>query len=188
MESWKNTAVPLEAVLRGIDAAFETWRSRKQKHRQVNSVAYCTQAIMAEAKIMAEGGTDKAVRTAAPPFTLEELRAHLEKVAAQLRGRQEYADVTDRVEDLAIEAESHYGDLEQLEQRLTALEEKMSAIARAALPDETLFEMRRSLELSLKPYRSKMSADQIAMLERQYLERQLLEISRLPRLSLFYMA
>jgi hypothetical protein len=187
IEGWKNAGVPLEAVVRGIDAAFEKWRGRKQKFQQVNSVAYCTQAVMAEAKIMAEGGTDKPVRVASAPFTLEELRAHFEKVAVQLRGRPEYADVSKSLEKLAAEAELHYGDLEQLEQRLTALEEKMAAIARAALPDEKLFEMRRSLELSLKPYRGKMTADQIAMLERQYLERQLLEVSRLPRLSLFYM-
>ena len=29
IESWKNADVPLEAVLRGIDAAFEQWRGRK---------------------------------------------------------------------------------------------------------------------------------------------------------------
>ncbi len=186
IESWKNAGVPLEAVLRGIDAAFEKWRGKKQKHQNVNSLAYCAQAVMAEAKIMAEGGTDKP-RVAAPPFTLDELQAHFAKVAGQLRGRPEYAAIADSLEDLANEAEAYYADLEQLEQRLTVLEEKMAAIARAALPDEQLFEMRRSLDLSLRPYRGKMTADQIAMLERQYLERQLLQLARLPRLSLFYM-
>jgi len=39
----------------------------------------------------------------------------------------------------------------------------------------------------LRPYRGKMTADQLAMLEKQYLERILLEKARLPRLSLFYM-
>ena len=28
IESWKNAGVPLEAVMRGIDAAFEKWRGR----------------------------------------------------------------------------------------------------------------------------------------------------------------
>lgn len=186
IEGWKNAGVPLEAVLRGIDVAFDRWRGKKQKHQNVNSVAYCTQAVMAEAKIMAEGGTDKP-RVAAPPFTFDELQAHFAKVAGQLRGRPEYAAIADSLEDLANEAEAYYADLEQLEQRLTVLEEKMAAIARAALPDEQLFEMRRSLDLSLRPYRGKMTADQIAMLERQYLERQLLQLARLPRLSLFYM-
>ena len=80
-----------------------------------------------------------------------------------------------------------YSDLEQLEQRLTAIEEKMIARLRAAASDEALFEARRALDRELKPYRSKMTADQLALLEKQFLERKLLEASGLPRLSLFYL-
>src|SRR5919206_4062587 len=52
IESWKNADVPLEAVLRGIDAAFEKWRSRKVKTQMVNSLAFCAQAVLTEAQIM----------------------------------------------------------------------------------------------------------------------------------------
>jgi hypothetical protein len=41
---------------------------------------------------------------------------------------------------LQAEAEQHYADLEQLEQRLTALEEKMSAIAKTTQSEDELFE------------------------------------------------
>jgi hypothetical protein len=80
-----------------------------------------------------------------------------------------------------------YGDLEDLERRLTALEDKMIAIARARQTDEELLRARRELDLQLRPYRGKMTAEQLTMLEKQYLERQLLEASGLPRLSLFYL-
>ena len=53
VESWKNAGVPLEAVLRGIDAAFEKWRGRKVKTQMVNSLAFCAQAVLTEAQIMA---------------------------------------------------------------------------------------------------------------------------------------
>ncbi|MGH9665860.1 MAG: hypothetical protein ACRD9L_15650, partial [Bryobacteraceae bacterium] len=53
IEAWKNGGVPLQAVLRGIDAAFEKWRSRKSKVQAVNSLAYCAQAVGAEAQAMA---------------------------------------------------------------------------------------------------------------------------------------
>src|SRR4051794_4487136 len=53
VESWKNSEVPLEAVLRGIDAAFSKWRSRKIKTQQVNSLAFCSQAVLTEAQVMA---------------------------------------------------------------------------------------------------------------------------------------
>ena len=54
VESWKNSGLPLEAVLRGIDHAFEKWHSKKTKAtRLVNSVAYCSQAIQQEADALA---------------------------------------------------------------------------------------------------------------------------------------
>ena len=43
--------------------------------------------------------------------------------------------------------------------------------ATASIPDEDLFQARRDLEATLRPYRGKMSADPLAMLERQYLDR-----------------
>jgi hypothetical protein len=63
----------------------------------------------------------------------------------------------------------------------------MIAAARASQTEEQLLEARQELDRQLRPYRGKMTADQLSMLERQYLERNVLEKSRLPRLSLFYM-
>ena len=63
----------------------------------------------------------------------------------------------------------------------------MSAIARSTQSEEDLFAARRDLDSTLRPYRGKMTADQLAMLERQYLDRRLLEAAQLPRLSLFYL-
>ncbi len=53
LETWKNAGIPLQAVLRGIDVAFEKWRAKKTRIRMVNSVAYCAQAVLAEAEIIA---------------------------------------------------------------------------------------------------------------------------------------
>jgi hypothetical protein len=63
----------------------------------------------------------------------------------------------------------------------------MSAIARARQSDEDLFQARRELDSQLRPYRGKMTAEQLSMLERQYLARRLFESAGLPRLSLFYL-
>src|ERR1700687_1681355 len=53
VETWKNAGVPLAAVLRGIDVAFEKWRSKKSRVQMVNSLAYCSQAVLTEAQVMA---------------------------------------------------------------------------------------------------------------------------------------
>lgn len=189
VESWKNAGIPLEAVLRGIDAAFEKWRSRKSKFRQINSLAYCAQAVMEEAEAMAGLAEAQPARQAPAPFTLEEIRSYLEAGRKALREHSEpaYQAVAEALERILAELESHHQDLERLEQRLTALEEKMAAIARAAQTEEELFEARRRLEAELRPWRSKMTAAQLALLEKQYLDRRLLEAAGLPRLSLFYL-
>jgi hypothetical protein len=53
--------------------------------------------------------------------------------------------------------------------------------------DGLLREIGRALEQELKPYRDKTTVDQLAMLERSFLHRRLLESSGLPHLSLFYL-
>ena len=185
IEAWKNSGIPLEAVLRGIDQAFEKWRTRPARARMqmVNSVAYCTQAIAAKAQAMANAAPTTRKETKAP-FAIEDVRAFVGRNAAALR-EAGHAELAAALESLDLD--SLYSDLEQLEQRLTALEEKMVARLRASASEEALFEARRALDRDLKPYRGKMTADQLAMLEKQFLERRLLESAGLPRLSLFYL-
>jgi hypothetical protein len=173
VEAWKNAGVPLEAVLRGVDAAFDKWRAKKKRGQNVNSVAYCAQAVMIEAQAMAGVAPSPGVRKeSSAPFTLEALVTFLTAAT---------------VEQLASGASALYRDIEDLERRLTSLEEKMIAVVRSRQTDEQLLEARRRLDLQLRPYRGKMTAPQLAMLEKQYLERQLLESAGLPRLSLFYL-
>ncbi len=186
IESWKNEGVPLEAVLRGIDAAFEKWRGRKSKIQMVNSLAFCAQAVLTEAQNMARGTVGRAARPSAPPFAVEELRAYFEGNAAAARSAG-FGETAEALEALAAEIETHAADLEELERRLTVLEESAIAAARARQSAEEALEARRELDRQLRPYRGKMAAPQLAMLEKQYLERSLLERVGLPRLSLFYL-
>ncbi len=189
IETWKNSGVPLAAVLRGIDAAFEKWRSRKSKVRMINSLAYCAQAVLEEAQAMAGVTPAHPARQEPAPFELDELRAFLSKCAAELgaTGDSAYGGIAASLEQLSSESEAHYQNLEELERRLTALEDKMVAIARSRTSEEDLVAARRALDTELRPYRGKMNAPQLAMLEEQYLERRLLEAASLPRLSLFYL-
>jgi len=190
LESWKNAGVPLEAVLRGIDAAFDKWRGRKNKAQMVNSIAYCTQAVMKEAQAMADNaaGLTRQGREDEPPFPIEQVRAHLEKAVAALSALDGYGEIAAAVQSILDSIEDHFADPEQLDQRLTAIEDKMAAIARTRLTEEDLFQMRRELDFQLRPYRSKMTADQLSRLEKSFLDRQVYEHFSLPRLSLFYIA
>lgn len=187
IENWKSSGVPLEAVLKGIDDAFEKWHARKSKRRLVNSLAYCAQAVTEAAQRAPQSRQASAAANA--QFNAEEIRAYLLASAAQIRKQQHasFGETAAALEALAIEAEQHTQNLEELEQRLTAMEEKLVAAIRLMQSDSDLLAIRQSLDKELKLYRGKMTADQISMLERRYLDSALLERAKLPRLSLFYL-
>ena len=185
IETWKNSDIPLEAVRRGIERAFEKWKASKRR-QAVNSLAYCTQAVMEEAEIMAKGGVSQPVKPVEAPFPVEELRRHL-LTNAELLEAKGWTELAASLSKLASEAEQHLSGLEELELRLTVIEEKMLASARAGQGEEDLLRVRREMENSLRPYRGKMTADQLSRLERQFLDRAVLEQAGLRRLSLFYL-
>jgi len=185
IESWKSAGVPLEAVLKGVDEAFEKWRSRKVKRRNVNSLAYCAQAVM-EAAQRAPSRSKRANTEA--PFSVEDLQKHLNGAAAALRAHSNSAlnDSAATLGALAADADTHIGQLEDLERRLTSIEDKIVAVLRAGQSEEDLYAIREALDRELSPYRGKMTAEQLAMLERRYLDTAILERGKIPRLSLFY--
>ncbi len=187
LETWKNSGVPLEAVLRGIDAAFEKWRQKKTKTRLINGLAWATQSVLEEARIMAGAAPEKSSKPVEAPYTIEQVKKFLSDNAAQLR-KADFPEIAHSLEALNADAEAHYRDLEGLEQRLSAMEEKLLALLRTKQSDEALFQAKRDLDSQLRPFRGKMDAAQLSMLERQFLDRRLFESSRLPRLSLFYLA
>ena len=126
VESWKNSGVPLEAVLRGIDEAFVKWRSKKTKTQMVNSLAYCSQAILVEAERLANNTPLSVKKEVNAPFSLEDLSGYLNGNAAKLDALG-HVQAAASLRAIVAELETHYNDLEALEQRLTVMEEKLAA-------------------------------------------------------------
>jgi hypothetical protein len=98
------------------------------------------------------------------------------------------AETRRRLEDLAAElAAAGAPDLQDIERRLTVLEEKLLAALQEHAAEETQLAVRRELDRALAPYRRKLSAEQLALVERQFIRKRLFEEHGIPRLSLFYM-
>ena len=66
IEMWREAGIPLEAVLRGIDAAFDKYEARQKRARmqRVNGLAWCAQAVMQAAMEMSEAATGSAAAAA----------------------------------------------------------------------------------------------------------------------------
>ena len=207
IETWKDAGIPLEAALRGIDAAFDRYEQRPAKTKKVNSLAYCSQQVLSAAEDMKEAAVGASDAEPVSPKSPAKQGFEPNIVAAFLRknaGLLETAKLPQRggvcaqtvadeaahtLRNLAEQAESKKpaARLEDLELRLTVLEEKLFAVLLAATPDEEVVTVRAEADRDLAPYRRKMSGAQIDQLHKQYVHKRLLEKYALPRLSLFYM-
>ena len=203
IETWKDAGIPLEAVLRGIDATFEN-NEKKRIKRKVNGIGFCTQEVLAEAEKMKEAAVGAARPDDGPGrpagFQTAEIAAFLRSNAEQLdaatlpqgkgiSGRVLASEAAATLRELAADLETgkDLPRLEDLERRLTVLEEKLFAILLAATPDEEIVTVRAEADRAMAPYRRKMPSGQIEQLQKQYVHKRLLEQHGLPRLSLFYM-
>jgi len=205
METWQKAGVPLEAALRGIDRAAESYaRSRRGAGKAMKTLAYCTDAVLEAAEEMNEAGAGAAPRAsrqadARPAFPLEELRSYLlRNVAASRAAAQKslsrHPALAAKILEVASAAETACGlldapglvDLEDLERRLTVLDDKVYAAVTGDASEELLLKVRREMDGQLALYRRTMKAAQLALVEKQYLQKRLLEEFGLVRFSLFY--
>lgn len=207
IETWKDAGIPLEAVLRGIDEAFDRYDQRPTKTKKVNSLAYCSQLVLAAAEDMKEAAVGAArgdsvlpAKTRAsqgfePEVVVRFLRRDADLLEAAklpdaggVSARSVSHDAAKTLRELAEEIESKpAARLEDLERRLTVMEEKLFAVLLASTSDEEIVIVRAEADRDLAPYRGKMSGAQIDQLQKQYVHKRLLEKYQLPRLSLFYM-
>ncbi len=204
IETWREAGVPLEAVLRGIDNAFDKHDAKvlrsPRKVRKVNGLAWCAQSVMeaVEQAMEASIGTAPAAEkdSAESGFEAEQIARYLEQNASAIEaaGLNSPADVVAvetaaRLRSLSMSMHSQPApSLEELDRTLTVLEEKIFAALLTSAPEEELVSLREQAARELAPYRGKMQAVQIKQVQQQFLQKKLLEAHKLPRLSLFYMS
>ena len=199
IETWKEAGIPLEAVLRGIDVAFDHYDQRARKTRKVNSLAFCSQEVLAAAEEMKEAaiGSKRQDEEKDTGLSAEQVSAYLVKNAATF-GSAKVVGIAERAVREAGNALSEMADdlkkraskrlhLEDVERRLTVLEEKLQAALLISTAEKELLAIRSDADRQIAAYRGKMTALQIDQLQKQFLHKRLFELYGLPRLSLFYM-
>jgi hypothetical protein len=202
IETWKDAGIPLAAVLRGIDEAFDRYDARPSKTRKVNSLAYCAQEVLATAEEMKEaaaGGSASEPTAGEPKADTGFENASVADFVAKNADLLTRTSVSAIVQPLVAETAKNLREmadalrnapgtrLEDLERRLTVMEEKLMAALLASSSDDELVAIRAEADRELAPYRRKMPGTQIDQLQKQYVNKRLLERHKLPRLSLFYM-
>jgi hypothetical protein len=204
IETWREAGVPLEAVLRGIDNAFDKHDAKAlhspRRTRKVNGLAWCAQSVM-EAVEQAMEASIGAVPAAGAEamesgFETEQVSRYLKQNASVIEAATlnppadaVAIEVTGRLRALAMGLRAEpVQSLEDLDRTLSVLEEKMFAALLTSAPEEELVALREQAARELAPYRGKMQAVQIKQVQQQFLQKRMLEMRKLPRLSLFYMS
>lgn len=198
IETWKEAGIPLEAVLRGIDESFDKYDRRPSKTKKINSLAYCAQEVLSAAEAMKEaavGGSEKPVPAPAG-LSSEEVAQFLRTNARKLQSAplnpnlqsiaEECAGTLNQLAEGLLMASAQLR-LEDIERRLSVLEERLMAALMISAPETQLVALRAEADREIAPYRSKMPAAQIEQLTKQFVNKRLLEQAKMPRLSLFYM-
>lgn len=207
IETWREAEVPLAAVLRGIDAAFDKYEARKARAKgrlaRVNGLAWCAQAVMEAAAEMAEasiGGRAEPEAVRDTGFEAERVAQFLEQNAASLQDGaaregisrpamlEAHESTAARLRELAADVRAGgHPALDELDRTLTVLEERLQAALLASLPEAELLAAREAADRELAPYRARLGAVQMRQVRDQFVHKRLFEARRMPRLSLFYM-
>jgi hypothetical protein len=198
IETWKDSGIPLDAVLRGIDETFDKYERRPSKTKKINSLAYCAQEVLGAAEDMQEAavGATREKNVAVPGLGAAEIVTYLVANAQKLRGIENSSQVKAVANECAaslteladaLNSGSVGMKLEDLERRVTILEERLMAVLTVVAPEDQLLRLRTEADREIAPYRSKMPASQIEQLLKQFVHKRLLEQAKMPRLSLFYM-
>jgi hypothetical protein len=166
IESWQKAGIPLAAVLRGIDAAFDKYEASRQRGR-INGLAWCAQAVINAAYELKQASAGTARGSASE----HEAGCEHTRVAAHLESTADRLDLTDiaretcaasasRLRALADEirkpAKEHF-NLETLEHELSLLEEDLFAALILSVPEEMKVYVKERTTRELAPYRSRMA-------------------------------
>jgi hypothetical protein len=197
MTTWKDAGIPLEAVLRGIDEAFDKYDRRPSKTQKINGLAYCAQAVLTAAEEMKEAavGTSQEKPGTGLGMEQEEIARFFTGNAQKLRQAQLVPTVMLVAEECAVTltdlasalSTANKIGLEDLERRLTVLEERLLAALTMTAQENELLTLRTEADREIAPYRSKMPGVQIEQLQKQFIHKRLFEKNKIPRLSLFYL-
>lgn len=203
MQTWKEAGIPLEAVLRGVDATFDHYDRRppRAKTKKINGLAWCAQEVLSAAEDMNEAAVGSSGRDEPKPLPgmgPHDIATFLRQNAGLLvKATPDNPQTVQSVlrecsavlSELAsqLDSASRPPRLEDLERHLTVLEEKLLAALTVSTPETVLLGLRAEADREIAPYRSKMPGLQIEQLRKQFVHKRLFEQATIPRLSLFYM-
>lgn len=215
IEVWKDSGIPLNVAIRGIDRAFDHYDARPIKPRLVNSLFYCHQEVLVafeehkqayvganpDERASAEATQNEAAHSPAAErdkltgwltaqiseLDKAEARARLENRSASLEA---IGRVRTRLHDLWNElANPQLQSIpyESLERDLTLLDKLLRDAAQGEVPDELRSTWHAEGTRELKTYKRNLPKETYERILDNYISKKIHQHFGFPPLSLFYL-
>lgn len=207
IETWQQIGIPLHVALRGIDRAMDLFAAKQLRHRFVNTLFFCNQAVMEEheahlASLEGAGGAflpaepaATAAPVAEPPAARAGLRQFLDRRRAEMERlgqthpgtavAEATARVLARLDALRHELDAGARiDPERLEADLAGMDEVIVPALEAALPKGELDGLRAACQEELRHHRRNLGKEMYARILRNFLRKKIKERFEIADLSL----
>ena len=203
IETWQTMGIPLHVALRGIDRAMTAFREKQLRHRLVNSLFYCNQAVLEEYEhhLLSQEGrsTDdtEPFRHAAPatlssdlPGFLTERQVELRRLADRYPGTPAAESGTRMArrldEIIAAVKRSDRPDPERLESDLRAIEDDLAPALADTMPATERKTLVEACRRELRHHRSSLPTEMYQRILESLTRRRIRERFGLSELTLLY--
>ncbi|MFB3903407.1 MAG: hypothetical protein ACE15E_08135 [Acidobacteriota bacterium] len=187
IELWKETQIPLQVVLRGIDRSFDAALRRQKKAPA--TLFYCHPAVMEAfqeyqtAMVGAREEEESRVEVAAPHQLLEHLKHLIQRL--EQSDRPACARVLSRLKELSEEVRRcPQLDPGQLERELSDIQTVLARGFEEQLDPKRLEELKVEVKAETKIYKKHLAKEMYERLKQGYLQRKLLAEFGLPEFTL----
>jgi hypothetical protein len=190
IEGWQERGIPLHIVLRAIESVFDVFDKQPNQNRTIKGLFYCREEIEAQYAEWLASQTGKPQAEAAPEFSREAVREHIEKALSALRSNtdKDLREDFDRAAARLTELSANIGDdPEYIDKTLYDIE---AFIDRAMLSNSDrghLKLLKKEVTGQLKLYKNAMEPDVYKNTFELMLLKRLREEQGIPRLGLFYL-
>lgn len=196
IDTWHTNGIPLEAIRRGIEQAFERPVESQQSgpSKSINGLAWCSEAVLSAARALREasvGTSCRATSASHSQLTLDRVASHLTSAATLLESASTApavcATIAHELRELARVSSDQIDHFEKLEHSLILLEKDLLNALMDISPEDLIATMKTRATRDLRQYRDRMTAESLEKLERQWVHKHLFLHYNLPRLSLFHL-
>jgi hypothetical protein len=201
---WRETGIPLQVALRGIDIAMDSFFARRDRaNSKLNTLCYCHDSVMEEyARYQESRVGESQGEESSETENVESERTEILKVLSQrineiktLPAKQYFGESVGgihralaRLEEImqSLEADSRV-DSEALERDLGIAEEILMEQLRAAISAEQMAEWEKESKSELKIYKKRLPKETYERIHRNFLNGRIRQHFQIGELSIFHL-